>query len=37
MPRATEPKERPEMTATTTPREIRPHDFLGIDDLLDDE
>jgi glutaryl-CoA dehydrogenase len=23
--------------ATTTPREIRPHDFLGIDDLLDDE
>jgi glutaryl-CoA dehydrogenase len=24
------------MTATT-PREIRPHDFLGIDDLLDDE
>jgi glutaryl-CoA dehydrogenase len=25
------------MTATTTPREIRPHDFLGIDDLLDDE
>src|SRR6201995_148168 len=25
------------MTATTTPREIRPHDFLGIDALLDDE
>jgi glutaryl-CoA dehydrogenase len=25
-----------EMT-TTTPREIRPHDFLGIDQLLDDE
>src|SRR5690242_20556485 len=24
------------MTATA-PREIRPHDFLGIDDLLDDE
>ncbi|MFZ1992885.1 MAG: acyl-CoA dehydrogenase family protein [Solirubrobacteraceae bacterium] len=24
------------MTATT-PREIRPHDFLGIDDMLDDE
>jgi glutaryl-CoA dehydrogenase len=25
------------MTATTTPREIRPHDFLALDDLLDDE
>src|SRR5947209_7876967 len=25
------------MTAATTPREIRPHDFLALDDLLDDE
>src|SRR6185312_4009173 len=30
------PKEQPEMTATA-PRAIRPHDFLGVDDLLDDE
>jgi glutaryl-CoA dehydrogenase len=29
-------KEKTLMTATS-PREIRPHDFLGFDDLLDDE